>query len=68
MIVGAGVGDENAEFCGVDRPLRISVMIRLMRRTYVVVVKGSGELFRGGYKSVSPCEAPCICTPWTGER
>ena len=36
--MGAGVGDENAEFCGVVCPLRIPLLIRPMRRTYVVVV------------------------------
>jgi len=35
--VGAGVGDENAESCGVVRPLRIPSVIRPLRRTYVVV-------------------------------
>ena len=37
--VGAGVGDENAEFYGVFRPLRIPLVIRPLRRTYVVVVR-----------------------------
>jgi len=35
--VGAGVGDENAEFCGAVRPLRSPLVIRPLRRTYVVV-------------------------------
>jgi len=35
--VGAGVGDEIAESCGVVRPLRIPLAIRPRRRTYVVV-------------------------------
>jgi len=37
--VGAGVGNEYAESCGVVRPLSIPLMIRPMRRTYVVVVR-----------------------------
>ena len=34
-----GVGDENAESCGVIRPLCIPLVIRPLRRTYVVVVR-----------------------------
>jgi len=37
--VGAGVGDENAESCGVVRPLHTPLMICPLRRTYVVVVR-----------------------------
>ena len=37
--VGAGVGDENAESCGVVRLLRIPLVIRPLRRTNVVVVR-----------------------------
>ena len=37
--VGAGVGDENAESCGLVRPLRIPLVIRLVRRTCVVVAR-----------------------------
>jgi len=37
--MGAGVGDENTESCGVVRPLRIPLVIRPLRRTYVVVVR-----------------------------
>jgi len=37
--MGAGVGDKNAEFCGVVRPLRIPLVIRPLGRTYVVVVR-----------------------------
>jgi len=37
--VDAGVWDENAEPCGVVRPLRIPLTIRPLRRTYVVVVR-----------------------------
>ena len=36
--VGAGVGDEYAESCVVVRPLCIPLVIRPLRRTYVVVV------------------------------
>ena len=36
-VVGAGVWDENAQACGVVRPLRIPLMIHPLRRTYVVV-------------------------------
>jgi len=32
-----GAGGENAESCGVVRPLRIPLVIRPLRRTYVVV-------------------------------
>jgi len=35
--VGAGVGDESVECCGVVCPLRISSVIRPDRCTYVVV-------------------------------
>ena len=66
--VGAGVGDENVKSCWVDRPLRIPLVIRPMRRTYVVVVRGTDELLCGEYKWVSRFETPCICTRWTGER
>jgi len=37
--VGACVGDENGESCRVIRPLRISMVTRPLRRTYVVVVR-----------------------------
>jgi len=37
--VGACVGDENAESCGVVRPLRVPLAIFPLRRTYVVVVR-----------------------------
>jgi len=36
-VVGADVGDENAESCGTVCPLRIPLVIRSLRRTYVVV-------------------------------
>jgi len=35
--MGDGVGDENAEPCGVVHPLRIPMVIRPLRLTYVVV-------------------------------
>jgi len=38
--VGTGVWNEIEESCGVVRPLRISLMTRPLRRTYVVVVRG----------------------------
>ena len=57
--MGAGVGDENAECCGAVRPLRIPLVIRPVRRTYVVIVR-TDELLCGGYKWVSRFEAPCI--------
>jgi len=67
--VGAGVGDENAEPCGVDRPLHSPLMIPPLRRTYVVVVvREADELLCGEYKGVSRFEAPCNSTRWTGER
>jgi len=66
--VGAGVGDKSVESCRDVRPLRIPLVIRPVRRTYVVVVRQTDELLCGGYKWVSRFEAPCICTPWTGER
>ena len=42
----AGVGDENAEFCGFVRPLRIALVIRPLRRTYVVVVRWTDGVVR----------------------
>ena len=42
--VGVGVGDENAESCGVVRPLGIPLVIRPMRRTYAFVVRQTDEL------------------------
>ena len=56
---GAGVGDENAQSCGVVRPLR---------RTYVVVVRWNDEMLCGGYKWVSRFEAQCVRTRWTSEH
>ena len=52
---------------GVVRPLRVPLMIRPLRHTYVVVVRKTDELLCGGYKWVSRLEAPCSCTRWTGE-
>jgi len=43
---GAGVGDENAESFGVVCPLRIPLVTRPFRRTYVVVVLCGGQ---GGF-------------------
>ena len=37
--LGAGVGDENVEFCGVVQQLRIPSVIRPMRRTHDIVVR-----------------------------
>jgi len=37
--VGAGFGDECAESCGIVRPLRIPLVFRPVRPTYVVVVR-----------------------------
>ena len=37
--VGAGVGDETAEPCGVVHPLYIPLVICPLRRTYVVVIR-----------------------------
>ena len=37
--VGAGVGDENAESCGAERPLRIPLVMCPVRCTYVVVIR-----------------------------
>ena len=51
--VGASVGDENAESCGVVRKLCISMVICPVRRTYVVVVTCTDKLLYGGFKWVS---------------
>jgi len=48
--VGAGVGDENAESCRVVRPLRIPLVIRPLRRTYVVIARQTDEMLCGRYK------------------
>jgi len=45
MGAGVGVGDENSESCGAIRPLHIPLVIRPLRRTYVVVV--SSGVFKG---------------------
>ena len=37
--VGAGVGDENAESCGVARQLSITLVMRPLLRTYLVNVR-----------------------------
>ena len=67
--MGVGVGDENAESCGIVHPLRIPLLIHPLRCMYgIVVVRWTDELLCGGYKWVSRFEAPCICTRWTSER
>ena len=48
--VGGGVGDENAEPCGVVRPLHIPLEIRPLRLTYVAFVRWTGEVLCSGYK------------------
>ena len=48
--VGGGEGDENAECCAVVRPLRVPLVIRSLRRTYVVIVRKTDELLCSGYK------------------
>jgi len=65
--VGAGVGDKNAESCGVVQTLRISSVIRQERRTYVIVVSWTEELLCCGYKWVSRFETAWIPTRWTGD-
>ena len=47
--VWTGVWNWSEESCGVVRPLRVPLMIRPLRRAYVVVRK-TGELLCGGYK------------------
>ena len=66
--VGAGVGDESTESRSVVQLLRVPLVIRPLRRTYVVVVRNADELLCDGYKWVSRLEAPCSSTRWTGER
>ena len=51
--LGACVGNEGAESCGVVRPLRIPLVIRSVRRTHFVLWLLSDELLCGGYKWVS---------------
>ena len=36
--LGAGVGDENAEACGISRPLRIPLKICPLRRMYCMLL------------------------------
>ena len=50
------------------RPLRVPLMIRPLRRTYVVVVRWTDEMLCSVYKWVSRFEPPGICTRWTGKR
>jgi len=59
--VGAGVGDESADACGIVLPLRIPLVIRPLRRTSVVVGR-TDEMLCVGYKWVSRYEAPNVCT------
>jgi len=66
--MSAGVGDEKVESCVVVRPLRIPLVIRPERRTYVVAVRKTDELMCRGYKWMSRFEGPCVCTRWTGKR
>jgi len=51
--VCTGVWNWSAESCGVVRPLHVPLMIRPLRRTYVVVVRKTDGLLCGGYKWVS---------------
>ena len=64
---GAGVGDENAESCGVFCPFRIPSVICPVRRTYIVLRK-TDVLLCVGYRWEFRFEAPCICTQWMGEH
>ena len=66
--VGASVGDENAESCGVVQPLHIPLVIHPLRRTYVVVARKTDEMLCSRYKWVSRFEALCVCTWWTGKH
>jgi len=66
--VGAGVGDESTESCGVVQPPRIPLVIRPERCTSVDIVSLTNDLLCGGYKWASRFEMPCIPTRWTGER
>jgi len=50
--VGAGIGDENAESCEVVQPLRIPLVTRSLRCTYVVVVRLTDEMLCSRYKWV----------------
>ena len=65
--VCAGVGDESVESRKVVQPLRVPLVIRPLRRTYVTVVWWNGELLCAGCKRVSRFKRPCIHTRWTGE-
>jgi len=48
--VGAGVGDESTESRKTVRPLRLPLVIRPVRRMYIVVVRRTDELLCGGHK------------------
>ena len=62
-----GIWNWSAESCGLVRPLRVPLMIRRLRCTYVVVRK-TDKLLCGGYKWVSRFEAPYNSARWAGER
>jgi len=57
--VDTGVWNKNAESCRVVHTLRITLMIRPLRRKYDVVARKTDELLCGGYKRVSRFETPC---------
>ena len=63
--VSVGAGDESTESRKVVQPLRLPLVVRPVRLTYVVV-KWTDDLLCGGHKRVSGFEAPCIRTRWTG--
>jgi len=65
--VGAGVGDENAKSCGVVRLLRIPLVLRPVRRTYVVFVRWTDELLCDGYKWVSRVDEPSHASALDGQ-
>ena len=65
--VGAGAGDESTESRKVVQPLRLPLVIRLERRTYVVV-RWNDELLCCEYKWVSRFETLCTRTRWGSER
>ena len=48
--VGAGVGNESTESRKVVQPLRLHLVIRPVRRTYVVAVRWTDELLCGEHK------------------
>ena len=62
-----GVGNESTPSCKVVQPLRLLLVIRPIRRTYVVVVRWTDELC-GEHKWAFRFETLCVCTRWTRER